>query len=63
MNNVESLSEIVSEIFGLPRLAFSGIEELLKFIFEKSIGRKMILVLDEYPYIRENIKGLDTKES
>lgn len=60
MNNVESLSEIVSEVFGFPKLAFSGLEELLKFLFEKSIGKKIILVLDEYPYIRENVKGLDS---
>lgn len=60
MNNVESLSEIVSEVFGFPKLAFSGLEELLKFLFEKSIEKKIILVLDEYPYIRENVKGLDS---
>lgn len=60
MNNVESLSEIVSETFGLPRLAFRGIEELLKYLFEKSVERKLVLVLDEYPYLRESIKGLDS---
>lgn len=58
--NVESLSEILSEIFGFPRLAFSGIEELLKFLFEKSVNEKIVLVLDEYPYIRESVKGLDS---
>ena len=60
MNNVESLSDIVSEVFALPKLAFSGFEELLKFLFEKSQGEKLILVLDEYPYIRESVKGLDS---
>lgn len=60
MNNVESLAEIVSEVFGFPRVAFSGIEELLKFLLEKSAQGKIILVLDEYPYIRENVKGLDS---
>lgn len=60
MNNVESLAEIVSEVFRFPRVAFSGIEELLKFLFEKSAQGKIILVLDEYPYIRENVKGLDS---
>lgn len=60
MNNVESLAEIISEVFGFPRLAFSGAEELLKFLFEKSVREKIILVLDEYPYIRENVKGLDS---
>ena len=60
MNNADGLSEIVSELFGFPKLAFSGMEELLKFIFEKSVMQKLILVLDEYPYMRESMKGLDS---
>lgn len=60
MNNTESLAEIVSEMFGFPKPAFSGLEELLKFLFEKSVEEKLILVLDEYPYIRECVRGLDS---
>lgn len=60
MNNVESLTEIVSENFGYPRLAFRGIEEILEFLFEKAHKEKIILVLDEYPYLRENVKGMDS---
>jgi hypothetical protein len=59
-NNVNSLSEIVSEVLGFPKLAFSSIEEVLSFIFEQANSEKMILVLDEYPYIREEVKGLDS---
>lgn len=59
-NNVESLAEIVAEVFGFPKPAFSGMEELLKFLFEKSTEKNLILVLDEYPYIRENVRGLDS---
>lgn len=60
LNNTDSLSEIVSETLGYPKLAFGGMEELLRFLFEQSYKEKMILVLDEYPYIRENIKGMDS---
>lgn len=60
LNNVDSLSEIVSETFGFPKPAFSGMEELLKFLFAHSAQEKLILVLDEYPYIRENVKGMDS---
>ena len=59
-NNTDSLSEIVSDVFGYPKLAFESIEQLLKFLFEQSQKEKLILVLDEYPYIRENVKGLDS---
>lgn len=60
LNNAESLAEIVSEVFGFPRPAFSGLEELLRFLFEKSVEEKLILVLDEYPYVRECVRGLDS---
>ena len=59
-SNVTSLSEIVSEEMGLPKLGFSDMESLLQYIFEMSIKEKMILVLDEYPYLKESIKGMDS---
>ncbi len=59
-NNVESLSELVSERFGYPRLAYKGMEELLKFLYEKAWDEKLILVLDEYSYLRDNVKGMDS---
>lgn len=49
LNNTESLSEIVSDVFGWPKLAFESMERLLKFLFEQSQKEKLILVLDEYP--------------
>lgn len=58
--NATGLGEIVSEIMGLPKLGYSDIEEVLKYIFELSVKENIILVLDEYPYLRENIKGMDS---
>ncbi len=60
MNNVDSLSMLVAELFDFPRLAFQSMEELLEFLFQKSKDMELILVLDEYPYLRETIKGLDS---
>ena len=59
-NNVDSLAEIVGETFAYPKPAFDSMEELLKFLFAQSRREKIIVVLDEYPYIREAIKGLDS---
>lgn len=59
-NNVDSLAEIIAEIFNYPKPAFGSMEELLKFLFTQSRHERIILVLDEYPYIREAIKGLDS---
>ena len=60
VGNATGLGEIVSEIRGLPKLDYSDIEAVLKYIFELSVKENIILVLDEYPYLRENIKGMDS---
>lgn len=59
-NNVESLAALVSEAYGLPPLAFPSMEKLLEFLFTQSSESKLILVLDEYPYLRSAIKGFDS---
>ncbi len=59
-SNVASLSDILSEMLKLPKLGFEDIESLLKYIFELSTDEKIILVLDEYPYLRESVKGMDS---
>ncbi|MDD3252139.1 MAG: ATP-binding protein [Lachnospiraceae bacterium] len=59
-NNVQSLCDIVAEKFNLPKIGYTRIEEILDYIFQLSVKEKLILVLDEYPYLRENIKGVDS---
>lgn len=59
-NNVESLCSVISEKLALPRLGYTGIEEILEYLFHLSSERKIVVVLDEYPYLRENVKGLDS---
>ena len=60
MNNVESLSLLISEKYGYPRLAFSKMEEVLDFLFRQGGKERLILVLDEYSYIRDVVKGMDS---
>ncbi len=59
-SNVLGLSEILSESLSLPKLGFSSIEEVLNYIFELSTKEKIVLVLDEYPYLKESAKGMDS---
>ena len=59
-NNVESLSEILSYQLGFPKLAFNSLEELVDFLFKYSKDKKIILVFDEYSYLQDTIKGLDS---
>ena len=41
INNVESLASLISEQFHYPKLAFSNLEALLSFLFEKAIESKV----------------------
>ena len=60
MNNVESLSTLISEQFFLPALGFGSMEALLDYLFQRAVKEKMVLVLDEYPYLRETVTGIDS---
>ncbi len=60
MNNVESLAELLAEAFNYPPLAFKNIEAVLNFFFKQAQHMPLILVLDEYPYLREAVKGMDS---
>lgn len=58
--NVKGLSEVISEAFDLPPLAFADAEATLDYVFKRSIKEKVVLVIDEYPYLRETVKGIDS---
>lgn len=59
-NNAKSLSEVVAGAFGLPPLAFADIEAVLRFIFERACNEKVVLAIDEYPYLRDVTPGMDS---
>ena len=59
-SNVQSMCEVLSDSFGLPKLGYTKVEEIVDYIFNLSKEESIVLVLDEYPYLRENVKGLDS---
>ena len=59
-SNVQGICEVLSENLGLPKLGYRSIEPLIDYIFSLSMDENLVLVLDEYPYLRENVKGLDS---
>ena len=59
-NNEAGLGEIISEELNLPKLGYTDIEAVLRYVFELYVNENMILVLDEYPYLRESVKGMDS---
>ena len=59
-DNLASLSALAAEALGFPPLAFSSTRELVEFLFSQAKDRHVTLVLDEYPYLRDAVKGLDS---
>ncbi|MDD6351108.1 MAG: ATP-binding protein [Lachnospiraceae bacterium] len=59
-SNVQSICDIISESFRLPKLGYTSIEDLLNYVFTLSKDDNLVFVLDEYPYLRENVKGMDS---
>ena len=59
-NNAESISRLISELFGLPVLGFGTMEAVLEYLFEQAQKEPLVLVLDEYPYLRETFNGIDS---
>ena len=59
-NNTRSLSEVIAEAFEMPPLAFSDVEAALRFVFDRAASEKIVLAIDEYPYLRDVVKGMDS---
>lgn len=59
-NNMDSLAVLISECFHFPKPSFSSLEELLNDLFQHAENEPLILVLDEYPYLRDTTVGLDS---
>lgn len=59
-NNVDSLSVLIAELFRFPKPSFGSLEMLLDYLFQEAVKEPLILVLDEYPYLRETVKGMDS---
>ena len=60
LSNVDSLSSLISDMLNLPRLGFQSMEEVFEFLFSYTKDKTMVFVLDEYPYLRSCMKGLDS---
>jgi uncharacterized protein len=59
-DNLQSLNALAAEALGFPPLALGSVREFLDFLFEQALERDIVLVLDEYPYLRDAVKGLDS---
>ena len=51
---------LLADTFHFPKPSFDSMEALLTYLFEAAKEKPMILVLDEYPYLREVVQGMDS---
>ena len=58
-HNACSFSAVISERLHCPKLSFDNMEEALDFVFRKSQERTLILVIDEYAFLRKAVPGCD----
>ena len=58
--NIVALCDKLAEEFNIPKPNFKTLDSALRFIFEKSISEKIVLVFDEYPYMRGTSDFLDS---
>ena len=59
-SNLDDLMAQAAEAFGVPRMRPTDPETALKTLFELMQNRPAVLVLDEYPYLRDLLPGCDT---
>lgn len=59
-SNVQSICEVVYDTLDLPKLGYTKVEEIVDYIFKLSKDENIVFVLDEYPYLRGAVKGLDS---
>ena len=59
-NNTGSLAVLLADTFHFPKPSFDSMEALLTYLFKAAKEKPMIWVLDEYPYLREVVRGMDS---
>ncbi len=60
-DNARLLEEAIRKTLNLPYLHFEYFMDAVSFLFEYATQKELYFVIDEYPYIRESIKGCDSK--
>ena len=60
LDNVRNLAKLGSDRLGLPGISAETLEDLLSFLAGQALDEPLIVVLDEYPYLRDLLKGCDS---
>ena len=59
--NMAGLSQAAAKAFDEPFIKFEGIDQLLKYVYGKATRQKVILFIDEYPFLRGDNEAIDSE--
>ncbi len=59
-HNMAGLSQAVAEAFDEP-VQFSQLNKLLEYVYKKARNQKVVLVIDEYPFLRDDDEAVDSE--
>ena len=59
--NLAGLSQAVTTAFNEPYVKFATIDELLKYAYGKATRQKVVLFIDEYPFLRGDDEAVDSE--
>lgn len=58
--NVKRFIELIEYQFNVSNLSFSSFEEALRYVIKNFSNEKLYIVIDEYPFLRSIVKGMDS---
>jgi hypothetical protein len=60
-SNINDLVSVIKETLGIKNIAFDTFIDAIEFLFEYGIENDFCFAIDEYPYIRKIVDGIDSK--
>lgn len=60
-SNINDLTKLIKETLGIKNIFFENFIDVIEYLFEYAKNNELYFALDEYPYIRKIINGLDSK--
>ena len=59
--NTDNLAEVIARRFAIPKPAFDSMSDAIAFVASQAMDEPVVLVLDEYPYIRDTAGVMDSE--
>mgnify|MGYP002521548008 CR=1 FL=1 len=60
-SNIKDLTNVLRELLDISNLYFENFVDIIEYIFKISVNKEFYFIIDEFPYIRKLIPGLDSK--